>query len=405
MQTENGKFDFEQFKTEAQARLKSGGSLLGKEGVLTPLLKQFIEESLEAELSAHLEDSEAANRRNGKGRKVVRTSLGQVEIRTPRDRAGSFEPELLPKRQRSLGEELDRQILGLYARGSSYSDIRDHLAEMYGLDTSTSTISRVTDKILPLVQEWRNRPLESVYPFVWLDAIHYKVRHEGRVISKAIHCIIGVNQEGYKDLLGLYVGENEGAKFWLQVLTDLQNRGVEDIFIACIDNLSGFAEAIESIFPRTEVQLCVVHQVRNSRKYIAWKDLKAFMRDLKQVYQARTKEQAEGKLDQLEANWGKKYPVVIASWRNNWDRLSNYFQYAPQIRKVIYTTNIIEGFHRQLRKVTKTKGAFASDDALMKLLYLVQDDITRKWKRPIHNWNITLSQLSIIFGQRLKLDL
>lgn len=276
---------------------------------------------------------------------------------------------------------------------------------MYGVEASTATISRITDKILPLLQEWRNRPLEAVYPIVWLDAIHYKVRQEGRVVSKAVYCIIGLNQEGYKELLGLYIGENEGAKFWLQVLTDLNSRGLEDIFIACIDNLSGFAEAIESLYPQTEVQLCIVHQIRNSRKYIAYKDVKAFMQDLKKVYQASTKELAERNLDKLEASWGQKYPVVIKSWRNNWDRLSHYFQYAYPIRRVIYTTNIIEGFHRQLRKVTKTKGAFTSDEALMKLLYLAQEDITSKWNRPVHNWNQTLSQLSIIFAERLRLDL
>jgi len=240
---------------------------------------------------------------------------------------------------------------------------------------------------------------------VWLDAIHYKVRHEGRVISKAVYCIIGLNQEGYKDLLGLYLGEKEGSKFWLHVLTDLQNRGVEDIFIACIDNLQGFAEAIETIFPQTEVQLCVIHQIRNSRKYLSWKDVKPFMRDLKQVYQASTMELAERNLDTLESNWSTKYPKVVASWRKNWERLSNYFQYSNQIRRIIYTTNVIEGFHRQLRKVTKTKGAFSSDDALMKLLFSVQDDITSKWNRPVHNWNQTLSQLSIIFADRLRLDL
>ncbi len=399
------KFDFERFKKEAAERLKAGGDLLGTDGVLTPLLKEFLEESLEGELDAHLEEDERPNRKNGKGKKRVRTSQGEVNIRTPRDRNSSFEPKLVSKRSKDLGNGLDRQIIALYARGNSYSDIRDYLLEMYGVEASTATISRVTDKILPLVQEWKNRPLEAVYPFVWLDAIHYKVRQDGRVVNKAVYCIIGVNQEGLKDLLGMYVGENEGAKHWLAVLTDLKNRGVEDIFIACIDNLNGFAEAIESIFPQTEVQLCIVHQIRNSKKYIAWKDVRAFMNDLRKVYQARTKDGAERQLDKLEVAWGQKYPAVIQSWRRNWDRLSNYFQYDPQIRKVIYTTNIIEGFHRQLRKVTKTKGAFTSDEALMKLLYLVQDEATSKWNRPLHNWNMTLSQLSIIFGDRLKLDI
>jgi len=398
-------FDYEAFKAEARKHLADGGDLLGKSGVFTPLLRDFLEESLEGELDAHLGKTEGPNRRNGKGKKRIKTSLGEVDIHPPRDRAGSFEPELVPKRQRRLGAGLDRQILALYARGSSYSDIRDYLFDMYGVEASTATISRVTDKVLPLLQEWRSRPLEAVYPFVWMDAIHYKVREEGRVVSKAVYCIIGLNQEGYKDLLGLYLGQAEGAKFWLQVLTDLQNRGVEDIFIACIDNLSGFGDAVESIFPRTEVQLCIIHQVRNSQKYLAYKDLKAFMKDLKQVYQASTRELAERNLALLATNWGDKYPKVIESWERNWERLSNYFQYSKQIRKVIYTTNIIEGFHRQLRKVTKTKGAFTSDDALMKLLFLVQDNITNKWNRPVHNWNQTLSQLSIIFGDRLRLDL
>jgi len=398
-------FDFDKFKEEAISKLKSGEDLLGSDGVLTPLLKEFLEESLDGELDAQLSEDTAPNRRNGKGRKTVKTELGQVDIDTPRDRAGRFSPQLVPKRSRTLGRGLERQIIALYARGNSYADIRDYLADMYGVEASTATISRITDKILPLLQEWRNRPLEAVYPIVWLDAIHYKVRQEGRVVSKAVYCIIGLNQEGYKELLGLYIGENEGAKFWLQVLTDLNSRGLEDIFIACIDNLSGFAEAIESLYPQTEVQLCIVHQIRNSRKYIAYKDVKAFMQDLKKVYQASTKELAERNLDKLETSWGQKYPVVIKSWRNNWDRLSHYFQYAYPIRRVIYTTNIIEGFHRQLRKVTKTKGAFTSDEALMKLLYLAQEDITSKWNRPVHNWNQTLSQLSIIFAERLRLDL
>lgn len=401
------KFNYEQFKEEARERLKSGGSLLGKEGALTSLLKDFLEESLSGELEAHLEVSPSGNRKNGKGKKRVKTSLGEVEIATARDRDGSFEPQLIQKRKRTLGEDLDRQILALYARGSSYSNIRDYLEEMYDLEVSTAVISRITDKVIPLLQEWKGRALEAIYPLAWLDAIHYKVRVEGRVVTRAVYCVLGLTQDGYKEVLGLYLGDvgGESAKFWLQVLTDLQNRGVEDIFIACIDNLSGFTEAIESIFPRTEVQLCVVHQIRNSKKYLAWTDTRAFMKELKTVYQATNRELAERNLDKLEANWGKKYPVIIDSWRRNWDHLANYFQYTHEIRRVIYTTNIIEGFNRQLRKVTKTKGAFTSDDALMKLLFLVQEDVSKKWTRPVHNWNQTLSKLSIIFGDRLKLDL
>jgi len=398
-------FDFEAFKKEAASRLKKGETLLGRDGVFTPLLKEFLEEALDGELEAHIDEEEVPNRKNGKGKKQVKTPVGNIDIATPRDRNGTFEPEMIPKRHKTLGVDLDRQIIALYARGASYGDIRDHLTDMYGLDVSPATISRVTDKILPLLQEWRNRPLERVYPFVWLDAIHYKVRHEGRVVNRAVYCIIGLNQEGYKDLIGMYIGDHEGAKFWLQVLTDLQNRGVEDIFIASIDNLNGFAEAIESIFPQTEVQLCVVHQIRNSQKYLSYKDVKPFMKDLQGVYKATTKEQAERNLEQLAVNWQQRYPKVIESWRKNWPRLSGYFHYNKDIRRIMYTTNIIEGFHRQLRTVTKSKGAFQSEDALMKLLFLVQENICAKWNKPVHNWNQTLAQLSIIFADRLKLNL
>ena len=402
---EKKKFDYEAFKKDASKRLKNGESLLGKDGVFTTILRDFLEASLEGELEAHIESEEAPNRKNGKAKKTVKTTVGKVELQTPRDRNGTFDPEILPKRDRTLGIDLDRQIIALYSRGSSYKDISDHLMDIYGLDVSEATISRVTDKVVPLIQEWRSRPLEATYPFVWLDAIHFKVRHEGRVVTRAVYCVLGLNQEGYKDLLGLYIGENEGARFWLQVLTDLQNRGIQDIFIACIDNLNGFGDAIESIFPNTEVQLCIVHQIRNSQKYIGWKDLKVFMKDLQLVYKATTEELARNNLDKLEEKWGAQYPKVIESWRKNWHRLSRFFQYNKDIRRIMYTTNIIEGFNRQLRSVTKSKGAFQSEDALMKLLYLVQNNICEKWNRPVHNWNQTLSQLSIIFGDRINLQL
>jgi transposase-like protein len=402
---ETDKFDYEKFKKDAAQRLKNGESLLGKEGVFTNLLKDFLEATLEGELESHIATDKKANRKNGKGKKTVKTTVGKVDITTPRDRNGTFEPEILPKRSSTLGVDLDKQIIALYARGSSYSDISDHLMEIYGLDVSEATISRITDKVVPLIQEWKSRPLEAIYPFVWLDAIHYKVRHEGRVISRAVYCVLGINQEGYKDLLGMYIGENEGAKFWLQVLTDLQNRGVEDILIACIDNLNGFADAIESIYPKSEVQLCIIHQIRNSVKYLSWKDLKEFMKDLQPVYKANTEESARSHLDKLETIWGDKYPKVIESWRRNWHRLSRFFQYNKDIRRIMYTTNIIEGFNRQLRSVTKTKGAFQSEEALMKLLFLAQQNICAKWSRPVHNWNQTLAQLSIIFEDRIKLKL
>lgn len=280
-------FDYNSFKESAKKKLKSGEEdLFGKDGVLTPLLKNFLEECLDGELEEHLDRNKTSNRKNGRGKKQVKTSLGSLEINPPRDRDGSFEPSILPKRQSTLGKNVDKQIITLYSKGSSYEDIRQCLAEMYDLDVSTSSIGRITDKIIPLVQDWQSRPLSEVYPIIWLDAIHYKVREDGRVISKAVYSIIGFNQEGYKEVLGLYLGENEGAIFWLSVLTDLQSRGVKDIFIACIDNLNGFAEVIENEFPQTQVQLCVVHQVRNSQKYLSWKDSRAFMRDLKAIYQA-----------------------------------------------------------------------------------------------------------------------
>ena len=405
--SEKKAFDFEAFRKDAMARLKAGDRIGGPDGIMAPLMQEFIQASLEGEMEAHLEEGEAGNRRNGKGKKRVRTESGMIDLEPPRDRDGSFNPQIVEKRQRKLNTGLDEEIIYLYARGSSYNEIREQLHRIYGVEVSPTTISRVTDKVLPALREWQTRPLEEVYPFVFLDAIHYKVRDEGRVVKKAVYCVIGITQEGYKEVLGLYLGHagGESAKFWYQVLSVLVSRGVEDILIACIDNLSGFADAIEDVYPQTQVQLCIIHQIRNSRKYLAWKDSRAFMAELKRVYQAKDIEQAAYQLDLLEQNWGKKYPAIIRSWRNNWERLTVYFQYPNQIRKLIYTTNLIENFHKQLRKVTKTKGAFTSDDALMKLLYLIQDQVTSKWNRPIHNWNLTLTHLSSYFEQRLRLDL
>lgn len=401
----NEEFDFESFREEAIAKLQAGEGLLGEEGAFTPLLKAFLEKALEGELNAHISEDEQPNRKNGKGSKSVRTSMGEVKIDTPRDRKGTFAPKVVPKRSKNLPKDIEKQIMTLYARGSSLGDIRDFLEEMYGVEVSPATLSRVTDKVIPLLEEWRNRPLESVYPFVFMDAIHYKVREEGRVITKAVYGIIAVNQEGYKDVLGLYIGQNESAKFWMNVLTDLQNRGLEDMLIASVDNLSGFVEAIEAIYPKTDVQLCIVHQIRNSKKYLAYNDTKEFMADLKTIYQASSREKAEHALNRLEQKWGKQYPKIIASWRKNWENLAMMFNFSPLVRKVMYTTNAIEAFHRQLRRVTKTKGSFTSDTALMKLLYLVQKDVTAKWQKPMHNWNRVLAQLAIIYDERLRLDL
>jgi len=289
----------------------------------------------------------------------------------------------------------------LYALGNSYSQISEHIEEMYGMSFSKATISAVTDKVIPLLKEWQQRPLESVYPFVWLDAIHYKIKDNGRYISKAVYTVLGVGLNGKKEILGLYLSENEGANFWLQVLTDLNNRGVEDILIASIDGLKGFPEAINAIFPNTEIQLCIVHQIRNSIRYVASKNQKEFMKDLKLIYQAISKESAEEALVQLENKWGKKYPIVIQSWKNKWENLSAYFKYPEDIRRIIYTTNIIESIHRQFRKLTKTKGAFPNENSLLKLLYMGIQNANKKWTMPVRNWSLTISQLTIFFEGRL----
>ncbi len=399
-------FNFEAFQKDAVEQLKNGQPLSGKGGVLTPLIKQLLETALEAELDHHLNNAaETNNRRNGKSTKRIKTGHGGFQLETPRDRTASFEPEIVKKRQTSLGNSVEQKVISLYALGMSYNDICKHMEELYGLELSPAALSSITDKIIPMVREWQARPLDSVYPFVWMDAMHYKVREDGRVVAKAIYTILGLNQQGYKEVLGIYISEAEGANFWLAVLTDLSNRGVQDILIASIDGLKGFSEAITTIFPQTEVQLCVVHQIRNSLKYVASKDQKAFLKDLKPVYKAATKDLAEQKLDDLDETWGKKYPIVIKSWRANWDKLSCYFKYPPDIRRIIYTTNVIESFHRQIRKVTKTKGAFSSETALMKLLYLVIQRISEKWSQPVHNWSLTISQLAIMYEGRLQLDI
>lgn len=400
-------FDFNAFEEEAIKQLYDGKPVSGKDGVFTPLIKRILERAMQGEMEGHLdtEDVDGNNRRNGKSSKTMRSDHGSFELETPRDRNCTFEPQIVPKRQTTLPESIENKVLSLYGLGMSYADMLGHMKELYGLELSSATLSTITDKILPLINEWQGRSLDEIYPFVWMDAMRYKVREDGQVVKKSVYTVLGVNQRGIKDVLGFYVSESEGAKFWLSVLTDLSNRGVKDILIACIDNLPGFAEAIESIYPRSEVQLCVVHQIRNSLKYVASKDQKAFMQDLKEVYKATTKELAEQNLDKLESAWGKKYPIVIKSWRANWQRLSQYFKYHEDIRRIIYTTNTVEGFHRQIRKVTKTKGAFTSESALSKLLYLAVQNITKKWTQPIRNWSLTISQLAVLFEERLKLDL
>lgn len=400
--------NFAQFQKEITEQLKSGQPLMGKEGVLTPLIKQFLEAALEGEMESHLNECAAeniANRRNGKLKKNLKTPGGNFELETPRDRESSFEPEIVKKRQTVLNESLDQRILSLYATGMSYEAISEHLAELYGLEVSSAKMSQVTDRLLPLITEWRNRPLDSVYPIVFLDAIHFKVREEGKVVAKAVYSVLGVRTDGCKDVLGLYLSESESAHFWLGVLNDLKARGMEDILIASVDGLKGFPEAIAQAFPQTEIQSCVVHQIRNSLRYVVSRDQKEFMRDLKLVYRANSRDLAEKNLNDLEEKWGKKYPIVIKSWRANWDILSNYFRYPEELRRLIYTTNIVEGLHRQIRKYTKNKGSFTSENALLKLLYCACLRIIKKWNQPLQNWALIVSQLDLYFPGRLSLAL
>ena len=387
--------------TDALEQIKAGAKIEGKDGVLAPLIKQLTEAVLQAELESHLTREINKNRKNGKSTKTMKSSVGEFELDIPRDRNGSYEPQIVKKHQTHMSDHIEQKILSLYALGNSYSQISEHIEEMYGIEFSKATISAVTDKVIPLLKEWQQRPLESIFPFVWLDAIHYKIKENGRYISKAVYTILGVGLNGKKEILGLYLSENEGANFWLQVLTDLNNRGVQDILIASVDGLKGFPEAIKAIFPNTEIQLCIVHQIRNSIRYVASKNQKEFMKDLKLIYQSISKEAAEIELDNLEEKWGKKYPIVIQSWKNKWENLSSYFKYPEDIKRIIYTTNIIESVHRQFRKLTKTKGAFSNENSLLKLLYMGIQNASKKWTMPIRNWSLTISQLSIFFEGRI----
>lgn len=396
-----------EFEKKVLDQFLSGKSLFGKDGAFAPMLKNVLDKALQAEMENHLNESErsSSNKRNGVRTKTVKSSYGNIEVNTPQDRNSSFQPEIIKKRQTILTDQLSEKIIGLYGLGMSYRDITAHIKEMYDTDISHAVLSQITDQIIPDIEQWQNRPLESMYCIVWLDAMHYKVKVDGRMQSKALYNILGINKDGYKQILGTYISESEGANFWLSVLTDLNNRGLDDILIACTDNLKGFSEAILSVFPKTEIQKCIVHQIRNSLKYVASKNQKEFMKDLKKVYKADTKALAEKALTELEEKWGEKYPIVIESWKNNWEELSTYFQYTKPIQKLIYTTNIVEGYHRQIRKVTKTKGAFTNDMALLKLVYLATNNIQKKWTSPLHNWSLTVQQLYIKFGSRIKLDL
>jgi len=393
---------------EELGQAESIDDFFGKEGIMARLFARTLEQMLEAELTAKLgyekyesRGRNSGNSRNGKRSRQLQTSGGQVEIAVPRDRQGEYQPTLLEKHQ-SRSNEIERKVIGLYAKGMSTRDIEESLTELYGIEVSAGTISTITEQIWPLVEEWQSRPLAQIYPIIYLDAIHLKLRREGKVENTAVYIVLGVDLSGYREVLGHWVGDGaEGANFWLSVISDLQSRGVEDILLACVDGLSGFAEAIGAVFPQTQVQRCIIHQIRNSLKYVIWQDRKPFMADLKKVYQAPTRDEAESQLLQLGEKWGHKYAIAIRSWENNWSVLSTYFDYPDQIRRLIYTTNTIEGYNRQLRKVTKNKAAFPSPKAARKLLYLANERITRKWTMPIPKWALILNQLAIRFEGRV----
>jgi len=370
-----------------------------------------IQEIMDAELEDELgyskydyRNKHTDNSRNGHSSKTVRSSQGEMELKVPRDRQGEYEPEIVKKHQMDISG-IEDKILFMYSQGTSTRDIEKAMLEMYGIEVDDTRVSKITDKILPLIREWQERPLQSVYAMVMMDAIQCKVRDEGMVVNKAAYIAIGTDLEGKKDVLGIWMGVSEGAKYWLGIINGLKNRGVEDILIASVDGLTGFIEAIHAVYPKAEVQRCIIHQIRNSTRYVSWKDLKPFMADLKPVYKAATEELALEYLDELDGKWGKKYPFALRSWRTNWAELATYFKYPQEIRKLIYTTNAIENFNRQLRKVTKTKSAFPSDDALMKVLYLVTMNVTGKWTMPLQNWGQILEQLFIFFGDRVKVRL
>ena len=378
--------------------------------LLRKMVGAILENGLEAELDEELgynkydyKNKTGTNSRNGHSKKTMKTSFGEMELAIPRDREGEFEPQLVKKQQTTLTGDIEEKILSMYAKGMTTNDISAHIMDIYGLEVSDSTISRVTDKILPVVKEWQQRPLESVYAVVFMDAIHYNVRSEGRIIKKAVYIAIGIDLDGKKDVPGMYVGENESARFWLSILNGMKNRGLEDILIACIDGLTGFPEAIQAVYPKTEVQHCIIHQIRSSTKYVSYKDIKALMADLKAVYGAVDEQAALFALDEFAVKWDSKYPKISKSWRENWPELAAYFKYPQEIRTIIYTTNAIENFNRQLRKVTKNKAVFPNDEALLKMLYLAAMDITRKWTGKRKDWAQIHAQLEVFFGDRMPL--
>ena len=383
----------------------------GVQALVKELTSGLIQEIMDAELEDELgyskydyRNKQTENSRNGYFKKTVSSSQGEIALNVPRDRKGEYEPGIVPKHKKDISD-IEDKILFLYSQGTSTRDIEKTMQEMYGIEVDATRVSRITDKLLPIIREWQDRPLESVYAMVMLDAIHYKVREEGTVVRKAVYIGIGTDLDGRKDVLGLWIGAAESAKYWMGVLTGLRNRGLEDILIASVDGLSGFSEAIAAVYPQTDVQRCIIHQIRSSTRYVSYKDIKQFTAALKPIYKAPTEESALAALDELEEAWGGKYPAAIKSWRVHWDELSTMFKYPEEIRRIIYTTNAIENFNRQLRKVTKTKSAFVSDDALLKQLYLVIMQVTEKWTMPIKDWGSILAQLMVLYGDRVQVPL
>lgn len=378
------------------------------QNMLKEMFADTLQEMLEAELDTELgypkngsKPEGGGNRRNGHTKKSVRSQYGELDIEVPRDREGDFEPTVIKKHQKEVAG-IEEQILALYAKGVSVRDIQAHLNQLYGIEVSPTLISNVTNRIMPLIRDWQSRPLQRAYAVVFLDAIHYKVKQEGHIVNKAVYLVIGIDFDGNKDVLGMWVGEHETSKFWLTVLNELKNRGVEDILICSVDNLTGFSEAITACFPNTEIQKCVVHQIRNSIRYVSYKDTKKLLANLKPVYCAPSEDAALAALDDFEKTWGAKYPLVVQSWRRNWGEIATFFKYPPEIRKLIYTTNMIESYNRQLRKVTKGKAVFPNDESLLKMLYLVTQDVMLRWTGRIHNWGQILLQLSVFFPDRVR---
>lgn len=399
---------------EEVKKCKTIDDVIGKDGLVQRLIKDVLENILEVEMGEHLGrdkydrqtdiDQDDRNYRNGYSKKTLRSSFGDVDLDVPRDRKAEFEPQII-KKYETVCNELDKKIISLYAKGMSTRDIQAEVEDLYGITLSPSMISKITDKVIATATEWQNRMLDEIYPIVYLDAMYFKVRSNGKIVNKAVYICLGYTLEGYKDILGIWVDEAEGAKFWLSICNDLKNRGVKKILIACMDGLKGLPQAIKTVFPTVDIQTCIVHQIRNSIKYIASKDKKAFMKDLKEVYKATTEDLALAQLENLKEKWGSNYGMVIDSWYNNWNNLDTFFKFSPQIRKLIYTTNVLEGFNRQVRKFTKVRTIFPTDESLNKYVYLATMEIMEKWTQPIHNWGTTLAELSLYFEEQLKDEL